>query len=79
MDSQARRKLTLELTAERDELNRRAAELERSAALDKRSDATARLEAEASGLRDSARETNRRLDELADSEIHDDDRGGIER
>lgn len=79
MDQQARSKLILELTAERDELNHKAAELERRAALLKTSSEKADLEAQARGFRGDAREVNRRLDELADEELHDDDRGGIER
>ena len=79
MDVEARSKLILELTAERDQQNYRAAELERRATSSRAADDRVRLELEARGFRESAREVNRRLDELADTEIHDDDRGGIER
>ncbi|MBS0580673.1 MAG: hypothetical protein JSR36_15560 [Proteobacteria bacterium] len=79
MDAQARSKLIVELTADRDEQNHKAAELERRAALARPGHERTRLESEASELRQSAREVNRRLAELDDSEIHDDDRGGIER
>ena len=79
MDAQARDKLIRELTAERDEKNFEAAELERKAMLAAVGDDKRRFESEARGLREGAREVNRRLDELEDSELHDDDRGGIER
>jgi hypothetical protein len=79
MNMQARDKLILELTAERNELNHKAGELERRAALLSTSNEKAGLEAQARGFRSDAREVNRRLDELKDSAIHDDDRGGIER
>ena len=79
MDAQAQSKLMLELKAERDEQNRQAAELERRATLAKSGDERARLESEGRGFRERAQEVNRRLDELTDTEIHDDDRGGIER
>lgn len=79
MDEKARSKLILKLTAERDEGNVKAAERERGAALAKSDEERTRLEQEARGFRDGAREVNRRLDELADSQLHDDDRGGIER
>lgn len=79
MDVQAQSKLMLELKTERDEQNRHAADLERRATLAKSSDERARLESEAKAFRGRAQEVNRRLDELADTEIHDDDRGGIER
>jgi hypothetical protein len=79
MDQQARSKLILELTAERDEKNFEAAESERKAMLAKDGDDKRRFESQARGLREGAREVNRRLDELKDEETHDDDRGGIER
>jgi hypothetical protein len=79
MDTQVRSKLLAELTAERDDLNHRAAELERRAGTSQRDGESGRLEHEARALRESAREVNRRLDEVKDSDIHDDDRGGIER
>jgi hypothetical protein len=78
-DTPARSKLILELTAARDEQNFKAAELERRASLATSVEERARLEHEASSIREDARKVNRRLDELADNEIHDDDRGGIER
>lgn len=78
MDVQARKKRILELATERDQRNARGAELERQATLSKAGDERARLEADRR-LREGAREVNRRLDELHDTEIHDDDRGGIER
>jgi hypothetical protein len=67
-EQQARAKLILELTAERDAANWKAAELE------KRAD-----KAGAAKLRDKARELERRVSELEDEAEHDDDRGGIER
>jgi hypothetical protein len=79
MDVHARGKLILELTTERDQQNAKAAELERQATLSKSGDERTRLQLEARGFREGAREVNRRLDELRDTDIHDDDRGGIER
>ena len=79
MDVEAQSKLMLELKAERDEQNRQAADLERRAILAKSGEERTRLESEAKAFRGRAQEVNRRLDELSDTEIHDDDRGGIER
>lgn len=77
MDAQARSKLILELTTERDERNVKAAELERRAAMEVSRDEKSRLVADAREFREGAREANRRLGELDDDEIHDDDRGSV--
>jgi hypothetical protein len=78
MSSEARDQLMTDLTAERDEANREAAEQERrGGAL--QGDAKRIAMNEAAQLRERARQLNNRLSELEDEAEHDDDRGGIER
>jgi hypothetical protein len=79
MDAQARNKLMLELTAERDESNWKAAQHEELALLVQGGEHGDQELADAGKLRERARELQRRLSELEDEAEHDDDRGGIER
>jgi malate synthase len=74
----ARKKLISELAAERDELERKAAERERQAQrLQGGQKSSALLEVR--NLRQQANAVGRRWSDLTDAELHDDDRGGIER
>lgn len=77
-DTEAREKLIAALAAERDELERTAAERERQAQRLQGSQKTAAL-LEARNLRQQANTVGRRWSDLTDAELHDDDRGGIER
>jgi len=82
MDADKREELMSELFAQRTELEKRAAELERQMkGLDPTRDEAkrGRLQAQAQGLRADAERLGRRWSELQDEDIHDDDRGGIER
>jgi hypothetical protein len=81
MDIQARRRLMLELEAERDELNRRAGRLEHQAAgldpnVDGQGETRKALVTDAAELRERAREVGRRWSDLSDDDLHDDDREG---
>jgi hypothetical protein len=77
-DSDARKKLIAELAAERDELERKAAERERQAQRLQGGQQSAAL-LEVRNLRQQANAVGRRWSDLTDAELHDDDRGGIER
>ena len=77
-DTEAREKLIAALAAERDELERTAAERERQAQRLQGGQKTAAL-LEARNLRQQANAVGRRWSDLTDAELHDDDRGGIER
>jgi predicted nuclease with TOPRIM domain len=77
-DTDARKKLIAELAAERDELERKAAERERQAQRLQASQKSAAL-LEVRNLRQQANAVGRRWSDLTDAELHDDDRGGIER
>lgn len=77
-DTDARKKLIAELAAERDELERKAAERERQAQHLQSAQKTAAL-LEVRNLRQQANAVGRRWSDLTDAELHDDERGGIER
>jgi predicted nuclease with TOPRIM domain len=77
-DKDARTKLIAELAAERDELERKAAERERQAQRLQAGRKNAAL-LEVRNLRQQANAVGRRWSDLTDAELHDDDRGGIER
>jgi predicted nuclease with TOPRIM domain len=77
-DTDARKKLIAELAAERDELERKAAELERQAQRLQAGRKNAAL-LEVRNLRQQANVMGRRWSDLTDAELHDDERGGIER
>jgi hypothetical protein len=77
-DTDARKKLIAELAAARDELERKAAERERQANRLQGGQKTAAL-LEVRNLRQQANAVGRRWSDLTDAELHDDDRGGIER
>lgn len=77
-DTDARKKLIAELAAERDELQRKAAERERQAQHLQGGQKTAAL-LEVRNLRQQANALGRRWSDLRDAELHDDERGGIER
>jgi hypothetical protein len=77
-DTDARQKLIAELAAERDELERKAAERERQAQHLQGGQKTAAL-LEVRNLRQQANAVGRRWSDLTDAELHDDERGGIER
>lgn len=74
MDAEARKKLIAELAAERDELERKAAEREKQAQRlkDDRQRSSAQLEARS--LRQQANEVGRRWADLTEDELHDDER-----
>jgi predicted nuclease with TOPRIM domain len=74
----ARKKLIAELAAERDELERKAAERERQSQRLQGGQKNAAL-LEVRTLRQQANAVGRRWSDLTDAELHDDDRGGIER
>ena len=74
MDTDARKKLIAELAAERDELERKAAEREKQAQrLQGGQKNSAKLEART--LRQKANEVGRRWADLTEDELHDDERG----
>ena len=75
MDTTERKKLIAELAAERDEFERRAAELDRQAQRLKDGSQKRSLLLEARSLRDQAKERGRRWSDLTDDELHDDERG----
>jgi hypothetical protein len=75
MDSVSRKKLIAELAAERDELERKAAELDRRGQRLKEGAQKRSLLLEARSLRDQAKERGRRWADLTEDELHDDDRG----
>lgn len=77
-DKDARTKLIAELAAERAELERKAAERERQAQRLQAGRKSAAL-LEVRNLRQQANAVGRRWSDLTDAELHDDDRGGIER
>ncbi len=77
-DTDAREKLIAELAAERDELERKAVERERQAQHLQGGQKTAAL-LEVRNLRQQANAVGRRWSDLMDAELHDDERGGIER
>jgi hypothetical protein len=77
-DADARKKLIAELAAERDELERKAAERERQAQRLQGGQKTAAL-LEVRNLRQQANAVGRRWSDLTDAELHEDDRGGIGR
>jgi predicted nuclease with TOPRIM domain len=74
VDTDARKKLIAELAAERDELERKAAEREKQAQrLQGGQKNSAQLEARS--LRQQANEVGRRWADLTEDELHDDERG----
>ena len=78
MNSEARAQLMVDLTVQRDEANRKAAEQERRGrTLEGEAKRTAM--SEAAQLGKSARQLNNRLSELEDEAEHEEDLGGIKR
>jgi predicted nuclease with TOPRIM domain len=75
METEERKKLIAELAAERDELERKAAELDRQGQRLKDGTQKRALLLEARSLRDQAKERGRRWADLTDDELHDDERG----
>jgi hypothetical protein len=75
MDKQAQEKLVAELAAERDSLNGRAAEKEKTAA-GKEGEEKSVLEKEAKTLRAQADVVGQRWMDLMEDAMHDDDRDG---
>jgi hypothetical protein len=75
MDAESRKKLIAELAAERDEFERKAAELDRRGQRLKEGAQKRSLLLEARSLRDQAKERGRRWADLTEDELHDDDRG----
>lgn len=74
MDSASRKKLIAELAAERNELERKAAELDRKGQRLKEGAQKRQTLLEARALRDQAKERGRRWADLTEDELHDDDR-----
>jgi hypothetical protein len=75
MDTKERKKLIAELAAERDEFERKAAELDRQAQRLKDGTQKRSFLLEARSLRDQAKERGRRWADLTEDELHDDERG----
>jgi hypothetical protein len=75
MDSVSRKKLIVELAAERAELERKAAELDRKGQRLKEGAQKRQLLLEARTLRNQAKERGRRWADLTAEDLHDDDRG----
>jgi hypothetical protein len=74
MDTDSRKKLIAGLAAERDELERKAAECERQAQRFKAGQQKSSAQLEARSLRQRANEVGRRWADLTEDELHDDDR-----
>ena len=74
MDTDSRKKLIAGLAAERDELERKAAECERQAQRFKDGQQKSSAQLEARSLRQRANAVGRRWADLTEDELHDDDR-----